>query len=447
MGPKNTPGGSRFTDRRLVVLAVVFWAAAIALAGCHSSQGADGSSSISAEAGTTPISALSSSGTSPGFGDTLAAATTATVAPAATSTSASTTTSSTTASTTTTSTTTTTEAPPPALTVAAGGDVLGDRRVGTFVDEHGGEAVFAKVRPLLEEAHLAFVNLESPLSDRGTPDPHKEYTFLGRPALVDGLAAAGVDVVSLANNHAVDFGPTALLDTIDRLDEAGVNHAGAGADAEAAQAPALLLTPAGIVAVLAFTELIHPGFAATADRAGINPTTPDHKKLLAAIASAQEKADFVVVSFHWGKEYTGRANQEQRRLAHQAIDAGADLVLGHHPHVIQGLELYRDRLIAYSLGDFVWDHHSRETGETFVLQVAMKPGEPPYVEVVPVYLSEATGVPAPVTGNEADVILNRLARLSSDLGLKLTRSGDRAVYAPATTTTTAAAPADWPPSP
>lgn len=325
--------------------------------------------------------------------------------------------------------------------------MLGDQRVGVFVDEHGGEAVFAKVRPLLEEAHLAFVNLESPLSDRGTPDRHKEYTFLGRPALVDGLAAAGIDVVSLANNHAVDFGPTALLDTIDRLDEAGVNHVGAGADAEAARAPALLITPAGIVAVLAFTELVHPGFAATADRAGINPVTPDRKKLLAAIASAQEKADFVVVSFHWGKEYTGRANQEQRRLAHQAIDAGADLILGHHPHVIQGLELYRDRLIAYSLGDFVWDHHSRKTGETFVLQVAMKLGEPPYVEVIPVYLSEATGVPAPVTGNEADVILTRLARLSSDLGLKLTRSGDRAVYAPATISPIAASPAAWPPAP
>jgi poly-gamma-glutamate capsule biosynthesis protein CapA/YwtB (metallophosphatase superfamily) len=318
--------------------------------------------------------------------------------------------------------------------------VLGDRKVGSFVDRNGGEAVFAKVRPLLETAQVAFVNLESPLSEQGTPDPHKEYTFLGRPALADGLTSAGIDVVSLANNHAVDYGPAALLDTIRLLDDAGVNHAGAGADAQAARAPALLITPAGIVAVLAFTEIIHPGFPATSDRPGINPTTPDRKRLLADISAAKEKADFVIVSFHWGTEYTGRANQDQRRLAHQAIDAGADLILGHHPHVIQGLELYKDRLIAYSMGDFVWDHNSRETGETFVLHVALTADGPPTFDATPVYLDEATGVPAPVTGREAETILSRLTRLSADLGLELTRSGDRAVYAP-DATPTAVAPA------
>jgi poly-gamma-glutamate synthesis protein (capsule biosynthesis protein) len=322
--------------------------------------------------------------------------------------------------------------------VAASGDVLADRLVGAFIDKNGGEAVFADVRPLLETADLAFVNLECPLSERGTRDPHKEYTFLGRPALVDGLVSAGIDVVSLANNHAVDFGRSALLDTIQRLSKAGVNHVGAGADLEAARAPALLITPAGVVAFLAFTEIIHPGFPATAERPGINPAT-DRKKLLAAIASADEKADFVVVSFHWGKEYTRQPSRDQRSLAHQAIDAGADLILGHHPHVLQGLELYRERLIAYSLGDFVWDHYSRETGETVVLRVAMTLGEPPAIEATPVYLDDNTGVPAPVTGNAADRILGRLTKLSAGLGLELTRSGDTAVYKPVATATTATA--------
>jgi len=334
-----------------------------------------------------------------------------------------------TTSSTTTSSTTTTEAPTPALVVAASGDVLADRLVGAFIDSNGGEAVFANVRPLLESAHLAFVNLECPLSDDGSRDPHKEYTFLGRSALVDGLVSAGIDVVSLANNHAVDFGRAALLDTIARLDQAGVNHAGAGADAQAAAAPTLLITPAGVVAFLAYTEIIHPGFPATADRAGVNPAT-NREKLLAAIASANEKADFVVVSFHWGTEYTTQPSREQRRLAHEAVDAGADLILGHHPHVLQGLEIYRERLIAYSLGDFVWDHHSRETGETVVLRVSLTPGEPPTIEATPVYLDDSTGVPAPVSGNAADVILSRLSRLSAGLGLEMARSGDTAVYTP-----------------
>ncbi len=323
-------------------------------------------------------------------------------------------------------TTTTTE--PPSLFVAAGGDVLADRRVGTFMDKNGGEAVFTHVRPLLETAHLAFINLEGPISDKGTRATWKEYTFRGRPAMIDGLVSAGIDVVSLANNHSNDYGASALLDTIARLDEAGVHQAGAGADAAAASAPALLLTPAGTVAVLAFTDIIPGGFTAGSGTPGVNATTPSRKKLLADVAAANRKADYVIVSFHWGKEYEPRANYEQRKLAHRVVDAGADLVIGHHPHVIQGLELYRNRLIAYSLGDFVWDHYSVETGETFVLRVRAPRAGPPSAEMVPVYLDESTGVPKPVTGKHAASILSRLARLSSDLGVELMVSGDRAFF-------------------
>lgn len=421
MAPKDTPGNALFTNRTLAILAAVLWVTAVVLAGFYlwDASGARSASRASA----TDAAAAGTSAT-PALVATVATmqTVTSTVSSMTTSTARATT------STSTPITTSTTEAPPPPLTVAAGGDVLGDRGVGAFIDENGGEAVLAKVRPLMETAHIAFVNLESPISDEGTRNPYKEYTFRGRPALTQGLVSAGIDVVSLANNHTLDYGSAALLDTIARLDAAGVAHAGAGADASAAQTPALLITPAGIVAVLAFTDIIPGGFPATADQPGVNPTTPDRKKLLAAIATANEKADFVIVSLHWGTEYTGQASQDQRRLAHQAVDAGADLILGHHPHVIQGLELYRNRLIAYSLGDFVFDHYSRETGEAFVLRATMTNEGAPSVEVVPVYLHESTGVPAPVSGKEADAILARLTSLSARLGLELTRSGDRALY-------------------
>ena len=316
----------------------------------------------------------------------------------------------------------------PSLTVAAGGDVLGDRGVGAFIDKKGGPAVFAGVKPYLEDADLAFVNLECPVSTKGKAVTTKEYTFRGRLGLIDGLVSAGIDVVSMANNHALDYGPAALLDTITRLDKAGIGHAGAGANDTAALAPAMLDTPAGTVAVLAFTDIIPGGFPAGPNRAGVNPASPDRAKVLAAIKAAKAKADYVIVSFHWGIEYTGNADQDQRKLAHQAIDAGADLVLGHHPHVIQGLELYHGKLIAYSMGDFVFDHYSRTTGEAFVLRVSLPPQGPPDFEIVPVYLNETTGVPAAVTGAAADSILTRLTKLSSALGLQLTRAGDRAVF-------------------
>lgn len=132
------------------------------------------------------------------------------------------------------------------------------------------------------------------------------------------------------------------------------------------------------------------------------------------------------MSFHWGTEYTSQTAAYQRSLAHKAIDAGADLVLGHHPHVIQGLEVYHNKLIAYSLGDFVFDHNSRATGEAFILRVTLHPTGPPVARIIPVYLSDTSGIPAPVTGSAADAILSRLTRLSASFGLKLTRSGDQA---------------------
>jgi poly-gamma-glutamate synthesis protein (capsule biosynthesis protein) len=189
-----------------------------------------------------------------------------------------------------------------------------------------------------------------------------------------------------------------------------------------------------MVAVLAFTDIIPGGFAAGSGTPGVNVTTPDNEKMIAAIKKAAKKAKFVVVSFHWGDEYKGTANSRQRELAHAAIDAGADLILGHHPHVLEGLEIYKDRLIAYSLGDFVWDHYSQETGETVILRVAIPGKGLPSVEVIPIYLDEVTGTPAPVTGDHAASILKRLARYSSDLGLELTIDGDRAYFNAVTTT-------------
>lgn len=314
------------------------------------------------------------------------------------------------------------------LTIAAGGDVIGDRDVGTFIDKHGGDAVLAGVAPLLRESQVAFINLESPLSNKGARNAAKEVTFRGRPALVQGLHTAGVDVVSLANNHALDWGSKALVDTVARLDAAGIAHAGAGGNLAAARAPALLETTSGTVALLAYTLILPEGFAAGTDRAGVNPGSGHRERLLADISAAAKQADWVVVSFHWGIEYMGQASREQRALAHDAVDAGADLVLGHHPHVLQGLELYRNRLIAYSLGDFVFDHYSRVTGETVVLEVELSSAGPPSFRVTPAYLSDSHGIPNVVTGTEANTILRRFSGFSADLGLQLKRTGDRAVF-------------------
>ena len=303
---------------------------------------------------------------------------------------------------------------------------MGDRGVRAYIGKHGGPAVLEKVRPYLETAQLAFVNLECPISDEGSPKVGKEYTFRAPLALAQGLTSAGIDVVSVANNHVLDYGQAALADSIENLDLAGVAHAGAGSNRASAAAPAILVTPAGTVAVLAFTSIIPSGFTATAKQGGVNPAVYDYAKVLESIEAASQKTDFVVVSVHWGTEYSSKADSGQRSLAHRMIDAGADLIIGHHPHVIQGIELYKNRVIAYSLGDFVFDHWSRLTGEAFVLQVTLPHEGVPSVNIVPVYLNDTTGVPAPVSGKEADAILGRLTDLSASLGLRLVQEGDAA---------------------
>jgi poly-gamma-glutamate synthesis protein (capsule biosynthesis protein) len=308
--------------------------------------------------------------------------------------------------------------------VAAGGDVIGARQVGAFIDAEGGEAVFAKVREHLSDADIAFVNLESPLSDKGAANAQKDVTFRGRPALVKGLRSAGIDMVSMANNHALDWGAAALTDTLARLQAEQIQAAGAGADLAAARRPAVVETPSGEVALLAFSNVLPAGFPAGESRPGINPARPDRARVLADIKAAAAEYDWVLVSIHWGVEYKSEAAAEQQDLARAAVDAGAHLVLGHHPHVIQGLELYKDRLIAYSLGDFVFDHYSRETGEAFVLRVRMATSGPPEVKVVPVYLDDRYGIPEVVEGEAADRILERLQRLSRSLDYELDRDGD-----------------------
>jgi len=421
MAGAGTSRRRQIVDRRLAVVAILLWAGALALVATYATQRPHAGASAATATSDSTIAAASS--TLSNGGATVTAPPT-TLPP---------TTEPPTTEPPTTSTTSTTEKAPQSLTVAAGGDVQGDRLVGKYIDAHGGAAALAKVKPYLQTADLAFVNLEGPVSDKGTKLAWKEYTFRSRLALASGLAAAGVDVVSMANNHAVDCGQTALLDTIARLDKVGIAHAGAGDDISAARAAAIVDTPAGKVAVLAFTDKYASGFAAGTDRPGV-ATISDGKKVLAAIAAADKKADFVIVSFHWGTEYTSQAASYQRALAHKAIDAGADLILGHHPHVIQGLEVYHDKLIAYSLGDFLFDHRSRATGEAFVLRVTLHPTGPPVARIIPVYLSDANGIPAPVTGKAADAILDRLTRLSAAFGAKLTRSGDQAWLGTAETT-------------
>lgn len=315
------------------------------------------------------------------------------------------------------------------ITIAAAGDMIFDRNVSALIRQAGGAAPLAEVAQRLAAADLAIANLESPLSDRGTRAKGKDVTFRGLPSAIEGLKLAGFDALSMANNHVLDYGPDALADTVDALDAAGIAHSGAGANQDAAWAPASVNARGAKVAYLAYSHIVPAGFIAQPNRAGLASGRWDAARVMNAVREAKKTNDYVIVSFHWGVEYQDNANAEQRKWAHDVIDAGADMVLAHHPHVIQGVEFYQGKLIAYSLGDFVFDHYSRKTGEAFILEAELGPDGTPSATAVPVYLDKY-GRPEYVTGAEARTILDRLATISRPYGTTVQIDGDVARITP-----------------
>ena len=244
----------------------------------------------------------------------------------------------------------------PAIEVVVVGDVVPGRTVERKILEYGGDytSPFALVGAELRRADLTIANLEGVISDEITPpsDP-TTFFFVASGRFRDGLRYAGVDGVSLGNNHSMNFGAEGLSDTLRLLDEVGIAHFGAGMDLTAARRPALFTVKGVTFAFLSYDGISYELYGAGEDWAGTAPADP---ALFAAdIAAARQQADVVIPYFHWGWEYTVDPSPWQSDVAHQAVDAGADLVLGGHPHWVQAFERYHGVPILYSPGNFVFD--------------------------------------------------------------------------------------------
>ena len=227
---------------------------------------------------------------------------------------------------------------------------------------------FEFIEPALASADLAVVNSEMVISDRGTA-VDKTYVFRAPPSAARRMASAGIDVANLANNHARDYGPVALMDTVELLETAGVVALGAGAnDAEAFRHRVLDAGEAATVAFVGVSMIVPWDFTAGPDHPGI-ASRWNSPRVLATVQHATTEADVVIAVVHWGIERDPCPSVDQRSFARELLDAGADAVIGHHPHVLQPVEFADGRLIAYSLGNFVWHPRSGLTGETGVLQI------------------------------------------------------------------------------
>jgi len=290
-------------------------------------------------------------------------------------------------------------APGPVATVTVVGDLMLARRVGRAMAAAGDFAgPLRRTARRVAAADLTIGNLEGTLSRQGRPTQGDD-SFGADPRVLAGLELAGFDVLSLANNHVGDYGPASLVETVRRVRGAGIVPFGAGADAAEAARPAIVERAGVRFGIL--------GFNAIGETPRAGPTTPgavtlrmqprlgtlnrtDLRAVTGAIQALRPRVDVLMVLPHWGAQYTSRTVADQRTVARALVDAGADLVIGGHPHVVQGVELHRGRLIAYSLGNYVFDmNFSRATQEGVILELTLWGGTVKAAELVPVRIDAA----------------------------------------------------------
>lgn len=293
------------------------------------------------------------------------------------------------------------------------------------------DVMFAGCRASLDVGDFVFAQLETTVSERGERVPNARLAMRAPPAMLSAARRAGIDVMSFAGNHCLDFGYLAFEDTLSHAQHAGILLCGAGVDLQRARQPAIMTVNGLRIAVLAASSILPEGYAASRDRAGCaplrahtvyeqiehdQPGTPsrvrtfphrgDLEALLASVRAARAENDLVLVSLHWGIHMVPHVLAEyQRKAARALIEAGATAILGHHPHVLKGVELYRGRPIFYSLGNFaieqphVWDpsivhsdsfRHLQSLNPTWSLeQTYMLPPETRLTGIAKIVVSQA----------------------------------------------------------
>lgn len=307
--------------------------------------------------------------------------------------------------------TTPTSDPSKNVTIHFVGDIQFSGKVAELLEKNGYNYPFAKLGSMFQDDDLTIGNLETPVTHGGTSAADKTYVYKSSPKALQAMAAAGFDGVNLANNHILDQGVEGLVDTLSYLKDYGIAHTGAGMNAEEAYEPAYFERKGMKIALLGFSRVVPvASWKADGNRAGVAEAY-DPTRAAAAIQEAKKKADLVIVAAHWGVERVSTPNADQTRLAHAFVDAGADLVIGGHPHVLQGLEYYKGKWIAYSTGNFIFTRSTNEeTWKTAVFQASCSRDAACSMKLIP--YEAALGQAVPMLDDANRLLLEQMAKLS-----------------------------------
>lgn len=346
---------------------------------------------------------------------------------------------------------------PETVTIVAVGDLVPSRRL---LEGQRDDSGFAQTVQFLRDADITFGDLEMPLSMQGYPR-EKLIAFHAAPEITPDLKEIGFDVLALANNHSLDYGYEALFETIDGLNREGIRHVGAGRSLAEAMAPEILDVKGRKIGFLAFTSLLPTGASAAERRPGLAPIhvhvayevnpyfemeepgnppvvktwvdQADLAEFTHAIQNLRPQVDFLIVSAHWGFGAGEALAEYQRPLAHALIDAGADVIFGNHVHAVHGVEVYKNKAVLYSPGNFI-AQQPRDGLSDFAIRLLDDMSTDGYAALLELAdnnqyslrfrptVTDADGLPVFATGDPYDQIADRLVRLSAELDTTVSAS-------------------------
>lgn len=281
------------------------------------------------------------------------------------------------------------------LTMTMVGDVMMGRHVGEVTKRHGADYLFRHVKPYFDASDYVSGNFEHPILKNDASKYEQTDKSIHLYTDMDAIHAvknAGFTVMNLANNHLMDYGEEGLRDTLDVFDRYNMDYVGGGENRKEAKEHINYQDVNGVrVATLGFTDAFVEGTIATKDQNGLLSANPD--VLFDMIEKAKNEdhgnADLVVVNVHWGQEYDTEATPRQKALAKAMVDAGADIIIGHHPHVLQSFDVYKDGIIFYSLGNFVFDQGWTRTKDSAMVQYNLTEDGKATIDVIPLQIEEA----------------------------------------------------------
>ncbi|MBI4411659.1 MAG: CapA family protein [Deltaproteobacteria bacterium] len=310
-------------------------------------------------------------------------------------------------------------------TLVFGGDVM----LGRLMNRAKSPLVWGNLRSVLNGADLTLVNQEFAITSFKKEWGKKAFYFRADPGVTSIFKSAGIDYVSLANNHILDYGPVGLENSLKFLKRADIAHAGAGENETAAREPARLTAGSLNIAVISITDN-EPGWRAGEKSPGIFylPIQPSSVSTIRAIsADARKKgASFVILSAHWGGNWVTHPSPTFRQFAHAVIDAGVDLIHGHSGHIVQGIEIYKGKPIFYNMGDVIDDYAvdpAKRNDLAYLARVTLVGEKVVQIEAIPTVIEKFQVNRA--TGENADWVLESLRKMSAEMGTQVKREGNQ----------------------